>query len=229
MKPYLYELHIHTSEGSRCARCSAREQVRHYHSLGFTGICITDHFLNGNTTVPKNLPWEERVRLYCRGYELAREEGGICGMDVFFGWEYTYSHGNDFLTLGLSPEWLLGHPEIMEMSLNDYCDYVRAAGAIVIHAHPFREAAYIDMIRLTPRHVDAVETDNAGRPDFENGMARHFCEAYGLAPTSGTDNHRGAVPRYAVLGSDVRFPDLHALMAAILSRSMEQISIPGNL
>ena len=46
---YRYETHMHTAEGSRCARAAAEEQVRFYKDRGYDGICITDHFLGGNT------------------------------------------------------------------------------------------------------------------------------------------------------------------------------------
>ena len=112
-------------------------------------MCITDHFFNGNTSVPRDLPWEERVELFYSGYELAYEEGKKQGFDVFFGWEWTF-RGTDILTYGLGKEWLLAHPEVWELSINDYCDLARESGAFLVHAHPFREAAYIDMIRLFP-------------------------------------------------------------------------------
>ena len=51
---------------------------------------------------------------------------------------------------------------------------VRENGGYIVHAHPFREKANaysIDMIRLMPRDVDAVETYNAHSTDFQNSMA----------------------------------------------------------
>ena len=56
---YKYELHCHTSESSRCGQTSASDMADFYKKAGYTGLVITDHFLNGNTTVPKDLPWEE--------------------------------------------------------------------------------------------------------------------------------------------------------------------------
>jgi predicted metal-dependent phosphoesterase TrpH len=62
-------------------------------------------------------------------------------------------------------------------------------GALVIHAHPFREAQYIDHIRLFPRHVHGVEVYNACRNDFENGVAELYAKQYGLPRFAGSDNH----------------------------------------
>ncbi|MGN1047129.1 MAG: PHP-associated domain-containing protein [Eubacteriales bacterium] len=187
-KIYNYETHLHTSEVSRCASASASEQVEYYSELGYSGVIVTDHFFNGNCAVPKDLPWKERVELFCAGYRNAFEEGKKRGIDVFFGWEYSF-FGTDFLTYGLSPAWLAQNPQIMDMTLKEYCDFVHVHGGLVIHAHPFREANYISMIRLVPRDVDGAEVINACRTDFENRMAKQYIQNYGLLPFAGSDNH----------------------------------------
>lgn len=185
---YLYETHMHTSQVSRCAGAPAEEQVRFYKSKGFDAVIITDHFLGGNTTVPESLPWNERIELFCRGYELAAEEGKKIGLKVFFGWEFAHL-GCDFLTYGLDKQWLLAHPDIEKLDINSYLDLVRSEGAYVVHAHPFREDFYIPYIQLLPRKVDAVEVLNAGRKDFENERAAEYAKNYGLRVSAGSDNH----------------------------------------
>ena len=75
---FKYETHLHTSETSRCGKSSGAEHVRQFAEHGYAGIFVTDHFFNGNTTVPAELPWEERVALFLRGYEAAAEEGARC-------------------------------------------------------------------------------------------------------------------------------------------------------
>jgi predicted metal-dependent phosphoesterase TrpH len=193
---YKYETHAHTSEISLCGKISAADLVRFYKQQGYKGIFITDHFITGNTTVPKDLPWKTRIDMYCKGFENAYAEGKRIGIDVFFGWEHSFQ-GTDFLTYGLDKEWLYEHPELEAADLNTYSDIVRASGGFVVHAHPFREAGYISMIRLLPRKVDAVETDNSCRTDFENFLANQYAENYGLLKFAGSDNHRGPLPRLA--------------------------------
>ncbi len=188
---YRYETHVHTCEGSACASASGASQAMFYKSRGFTGIVVTDHFFNGNTAIPHELSWEEKVNRFCLGYENAKEQGEKIGLDVFFGWEYSY-HGTDLLTYGLDKQWLLKHPVVMDMDVNSYCDFVREQGGIIVHAHPFREADYIAMIRLLPRKCDACEIINSCRTDFENNMARLYAESYGLMPFAGSDNHSAA-------------------------------------
>lgn len=65
------------------------------------------------------------------------------------------------------------------------------SGALVIQAHPFREASYIDHIRLYPRCVHGIEVINAERTDLENKMAEIYAENYGLLKLAGSDNHNG--------------------------------------
>ncbi|MBR4296423.1 MAG: PHP domain-containing protein [Clostridia bacterium] len=191
MKYYKYETHMHTSECSACAHASAEEQVAFYARMGYSGIIITDHFFNGNTTVPDDLSWGEKVERLGLGYENALEAGKKEGIDVFFGFEYSF-RGTDFLVYGLSLEWLEKNPQIMELEHWDFCDYVRSLGALVIHAHPFSEAAgRIKEIRLLPRKVDGVEVFNANRSDFENKRALEYAKNYNLIKTAGSDNHIG--------------------------------------
>lgn len=195
---YSYELHCHTSESSKCGKCTAADMVRVYKKLGYSGIFITDHFFNGNTSVPDDLPWRDRVDAFCKGYENALVKGKEIGIDVFFGWEYCFG-GTDFLTYGLSKEWLYDHSECLELSVKEYCALVHQSGGIIIHAHPFRESAKayaIEMIRLMPRDVDGVESFNANMSDFQNDFASYYAKAYGLKEVAGTDNHRGEVARY---------------------------------
>ena len=198
IKMFKYETHCHTSMGSKCATMSVEEVLEFYQKHGYDGVFITDHFINGNTTVDKSLPWEEKIECYCKPYERAKELEKDFGLDIFFGWEYSYWYtgkggkscgGNDFLTYGLDKSWLLAHPEIMEMELSEYCDFIHENGGFIIHAHPFRFSNYIDMIRLVPKHVDGFEVLNSSRPDDENKAADIMADYYGLLKTSGSDFH----------------------------------------
>ena len=224
MPEYLYETHAHTEEASKCASIPAKEMIRFYRDRGVAGVCITDHFFNGNTSVPANLPWAERVDRLYRGYANAAEEGAKVGVDVFFGWEYSLA-GTDFLTYGLDKAWLLRHPEVMEMHVNDYCTLVRSEGGLIIHAHPFREAWYIDMIRLLPRVVDGVEVINASRTDFENARAEEYAANYGLLRTGGSDNHTGPQPRLAGIGVDRKLADIQDMISTIRSGQARVVSM----
>lgn len=186
---YKYETHVHTSEGSACAGASGEAQAKFYKSKDYTGIIVTDHFFNGNTAIPRELPWKEKVELFCKGYENAKKCGDEIGLEVFFGWEYSYK-GADFLTYGLDKGWLMENPVIMEMDINSYCDFIHDQGGFIVHAHPFREADYISMIRLLPRKCDGIEIVNSNNHlEVSNKMAAVYAESYGILPFAGSDNH----------------------------------------
>lgn len=185
---YLYETHLHTCQASACANSLGHEYVKCYRDRGYAGIFITDHFVRGNCAVDPHLPWTEFVRAFAKGYEDARNEGEKIGFPVFFGWEETFD-GDDFLVYGLTPEWLLEHPEARRWSRRDQYDAVRAQGGCVVQAHPFRERAYIHTVHLSPYLCDAVEVVNCGNTPQQDALALRFAAKRGLAVTAGSDIH----------------------------------------
>lgn len=187
---YKYETHLHTSPVSACARADVAENLEFYRSLGYDGVFITNHFLDGNISVDASLPYKDKIEFYFSDYEKAAELSKERGIKVFCGVELSYG-GTDFLVYGLDKQWFLSHPEIMEMSKRKELEFMMENGALVIQAHPYREAGYIDHIRLYPRSVHGVEVINANRTEFENKMAEDYAEAYGLLRIAGTDNHVG--------------------------------------
>jgi histidinol phosphatase-like PHP family hydrolase len=182
---YKYETHLHTFPVSRCAIASVEESLKYYKELGYDGVFITNHFPDANDN---EQTYEEKIKYYFSDYEKALELSETIGIKVFCGVETTYG-GTDFLVYGLDKEWFLAHSEIMNMRQSDKLKLMRENGALIIQAHPFREAFYIDHIRLFPRHVDGVEIMNANRPDEENNLAKIYCEHYGLIKFAGSDNH----------------------------------------
>ena len=187
---YLYETHLHTSPVSRCAKVGVRETIEFYKELGYTGVFITNHFLDGNINIATDASYADKINFYFSDYEEGKKIGEELGIDVFFGAEMSYG-GTDFLIIGLDKEWYLSHPEIVEMKKTEELALIAESGALIIHAHPFREANYIDHIRLFPRHVHGVEVYNANRTEFENSMAKSYAKSYSLLSFAGTDNHVG--------------------------------------
>ena len=187
---YKYETHLHTAPVSRCGRCSVEENVAFYASLGYDGIFITNHFLNANISIDKTRPYEEKIEFFFSDYENALPLGEKYGIKIFCGVEASYK-GTHFLVYGLEKQWYLDHPEIMDMEMTAQLTLMAESGALIIHAHPFQEASYIDHIRLFPRHVHGVEVINAPKPDEQDAMALMYCEHYGLLKFAGSDNHRG--------------------------------------
>ena len=186
---YLYETHLHTKEASACGVSRGQEYIAKYLDMGYTGIIITDHFFRGNCAVNRSLSWEKQVHNFCRGYENAREEGARRGLDVFLGWEETFS-GDDYLIYGLDKEWLLEHPEVCRWTRKEQFDEVRLYGGCVVQAHPFRQHHYIHRVHLSTGCVDAVEAANAGNHDQSyDALAWLYAKRLKLPVIAGTDVH----------------------------------------
>lgn len=195
--PYLYETHLHTSQGSACGKYPGREMAKAAKEAGYTGIIVTDHHWGGNTKPDRKLPWEQWVDEFCSGYEDAKAAGDEIGLDVFMGWESGF-HATEFLIYGLDKAWMKAHPELTTISVEEQYKLVHEAGGMVIHAHPYREAWYIEEIRLFPEWVDGVEAINAQHsnpsvnshynPDY-NHRAVAYALDHDFPMTAGSDIH----------------------------------------
>lgn len=188
---YKYETHLHTYPVSKCAKASVRENLEYYKELGYDGVFITNHFLDGNINVDKDLSYEEKLAFYMSDYEEGKRLSAEIGISVFFGVEMSYK-GTDFLVYGLDGEWYKNHPEIMDMKRSEELAYLTEHGAFVAQAHPFRLDTWIDHVRLFPHKIHGCEVINACRNDFENQMAKLYADQYGLYQIAGSDNHKGA-------------------------------------
>ncbi len=210
--PYLYETHLHTSMGSACAHNSPEDMVRAAKNRGYTGIFVTEHNWRGNSCIERSLPWEEWIDGMTASYIAAKSEGEKIGLSVFFAYEAGFygksSHGAEFLIYGVTPQWLKAHPELRDMDAKEHANLARAAGAMVVHAHPFREASYIDEILLFPDHVDAVEGINATHSNSASTCVNQrfddaaiaYAREHGLPMTAGSDIHNANL-----LGGGVAF------------------------
>lgn len=187
--PYIYETHLHTCQASACGVSPGADYISFYQDLGYDGIIVTDHFFNGNCSVPLPLPWSERVDLFCRGYEDALEEGAKHGFKVFFGWESCYKW-DEYLVYGLDKDWLLAHPEVMNWNQKEQYDNIREAGGLVIQAHPFRERKYMWDINLNEPLCDGWEVANLGNPSWQDIPAYRYAREHGIYMSAGSDIHK---------------------------------------
>lgn len=187
---FYYELHSHTNAGSLCSIVEPEKYIQFYIDKGYSGMVVTDHFYHGNTSVNRRLPWDMFIDEFCEGYNRAKREGDKFGFTVLFGFEQKFCDGNDeYLVLGISPEWLKSHPEIRDMQRIPFFETIRKAGGFVIQAHPFRERYYISQIYLSLNYVDAVEVFNLGDPDEHSRRSYEYAKNLGLPMTAGTDVH----------------------------------------
>ena len=212
---YKYETHLHTYPVSRCAKSNVRDTLEFYKSKGYAGVFITNHFLDGNLSMDSFLPYSERIEFYFSDYEKAKELSSEIGIDVFLGIESSY-RGTDFLIYGIDKDWFLSNPDIMGMKKSEQLKLMRAAGAYIVQAHPFREAWYIDHIRLFPRDVDSVEVINATRKSEENKFAELYADYYSLPKFAGSDCHNVSVPgKFAGVETDIKVEDVNHFISIL--------------
>ncbi len=192
---FKYEMHFHSAECSKCSPTPARQMVQALAKNGYAGGVLTDHFLGGNTAVPRQLPWAQKMHLYYGAYESARQEAKRWDLELYFGIEHANpGTGKEFLTYGIDLEFLLANPDLMDISIEEYIRRVHGAGGLVVQAHPFRQAPYIlpDNI-VDPRLLDGVEVYNYGNvrigQQLQNRQAAELALQYDLIPVVGSDAH----------------------------------------
>ena len=186
--PYKYEVHMHTAESSACGKTHAADYIAAFIEQGYDGMIITDHFFHGNTAVDRNLPWEDFVEEFCKGYEIAKAEGDKQGFKVFFGWEANRLV-DEYLIYGLDKAWLKAHPEVRDCPHDELFKLIDSEGGLIVGAHPFRERPYVPKVNLHPLQVHAMEACNFGNPPYQDAFAYNFCKDRNIIMTSGTDLH----------------------------------------
>lgn len=189
---YLYETHCHTNVSSACSKLSPEQIVELYVKNGYEGVFITDHFINGNCVQKIRLEkdYAKQIEAFFDGYRRVKEAGkGV--LDVFCGFEASYK-GTDVLVYGWDEEMTKRYSEITSMTMREFINFANAHGALTIQAHPFREAEYIDHIRLFPETA-GIEVYNSSRDYLCNKLGYEYFKAYneeyGKAKTAGSDIH----------------------------------------
>ena len=185
---YIYETHSHTVEASACAGALGKDYIAYMMEKGYSGMVITDHFFNGNSCIPRELPWEEWIAGYCAGYEHAKEAAEGTGFTVLFGVEYNFQ-GDEYLLYGIDKAWLLSHPDMLNYTRQQLYEEVHKAGGIMVQAHPYRERNYIQAIHLAPSACDGIESYNAANKDYQNALAYQYAKQRNLPMTGGSDIH----------------------------------------
>ena len=223
--PFLYETHMHTCQGSACGKSTGKEHARFYKERGFTGIIMTDHFFGGNTAVDRRLRWEERVDLFWRGFEEAKEEGERIGLDVFFGLEQNFA-GDEYLVYGLTKDYMKAHPEMEHWNRRQQLEEVHRAGGCVIQAHPFRIRFYMDRIRVGEGYSDGIEAANAGNEQLDDARAWRYGREKGLVMTAGSDNHRSPAEQLYGVVLEKRLTSIGDYVNIIMERNKIGLYIP---
>ena len=215
---FFVQLHLHTSESSRCGVDSARDMMNACKRAGYGLVVVTDHFMNANLRQTPGMSWKARVDALMSGYRAAKAEGDRIGLTVLFGWE-TFTYGPEYLTYGLGEDFLLKNPGIDRLKPAEYLAAVRAAGAFVSHAHPYRKAIYIPRFEPITKDVDAIEVFNAGNDDPAwNKRALRLARKTNLIELAGSDAHDVTRVGYGAVRLDRPARTMEELIALLRER-----------
>ena len=192
---FKYELHLHTSQGSKCAHSEGKEYVDFYISNGYSGAVVTDHFYRGNTRPDRNIPWEQYMEEFLSGYYDMKSAAEGKDFDVFFGVEERFDTCDEYLIYGLEPEWFIAHSELREISRVEYLKLAKESGAFIIQAHPYRYRDYYakyDRFTISSSLVDGYEVFNSCNQPEHNKLAFDLAVTEGKLMTSGSDRHKAS-------------------------------------
>lgn len=188
---YKYDLHMHTKEGSLCSSTSVHDMIKSFKKLGFSGAVVTNHFLGGNTSVPRNLPWEETVDRYCLAYTEGLKTAKALDFDLLFGMEQGYGNGKEILIYGITPQFLIERPQLRSNDLALWSREVHSVGGFIAFAHPFRDRGYIKDPTAMPdlSLADGVEGYNFCNSAEENRAAIDTFKNKDTIIIAGSDLH----------------------------------------
>ncbi|MDR2687349.1 MAG: PHP domain-containing protein [Oscillospiraceae bacterium] len=185
------EMHIHTSEVSPCARCTAAEAVRRCISKGYDGMAVTDHFNeDASKAVLKELaPWQARVDGFLRGYRAAKA-AAPAGFSVLLGMELRFMGrgANEYLVYGFDERFLRDNEGIDRLDIKKFSEIARGNGFLLVQAHPFRWGMCLTPAKL----LDGLEVYNGNaHHQSHNDFAALWARGHGLLALSGSDYHGG--------------------------------------
>ena len=156
------EMHVHTREGSPCAKADAESIVKAYRQAGYDAIVITNHFDNellkdfGKTD-------KEKIERYLLGYRNAKAVEIQYGIKVMLGIEIRLEPNNeDYLIYGIDEAFLFNHSNLCFMKQKEVYELCHKYGAVFYQAHPFREPCHPQ----NPAFLDGMEYNQ--RPNSEN-------------------------------------------------------------
>lgn len=183
------ETHLHTCHSSACGQMTAREIVDAYVEAGYSGLILTDHY-NRDTFHFLNVDPAgdtDRLAAFLTGYRELVRVGEKRGLKVYRGAEVRFDGSwNDYLLYGYSDQLLQDPEAVFTMGVERFYELVKADGALLIHAHPYRNGGQ----PTTAAALDGVEVLNANHHhDNRNDLALSFAQQHQLLQTSGSDCH----------------------------------------
>lgn len=198
------ETHLHTTYISRCGWLGAQALIKMYARLGYSAICVTDHY---NRTcfdyadIDLRQPGS-KTEDFLLGYRRMVREAEKYGIRIYEGAELRFDGSdNDYLLYGFHHDLLADPEKVISEGLEVFSRRCREDGALLIQAHPYRKGCH----PVDPRLIEGVEVYNANpRHDSRNELAKEFAQTYGLLETAGSDCHQpGDQGRAGILAEEL--------------------------
>ena len=184
------DLHVHTSEISRCGLMTAEETIRRYRDAGYGAIVIANHF---NPWTARGLAEQGRLdsdftSCYFRTVRMAKEIGKTYGVIVFPGMEMNFENDrNDYLVYGMPESAVKDVDSMFQMGFPEFSKLAAAENALIYQAHPFRNG----MTVTDPSLLFGIEVMNCNpRHDGRNDIAEQWALRHHLHQIGGSDCHR---------------------------------------
>lgn len=184
----LIDLHAHSAL-SRCCKIDGKDNLLVAKEFGMDGFVLTNHYDKSYLINDDKIEYANR---YINEYYYVRDCAKELGMKCFFGIEITMSKHNNvhMLVYGVSPEWLVNHPNLYDLEISELYELVHKYNGIVVQAHPLRKNINV---LLDTNYLDGIElnshTKNEG-PHLEEII--NIARTNNLLVTSGGDFHNDA-------------------------------------
>jgi len=186
----LIDMHVHSAPMSTCGKRPVNEIIDITMDAGMDGMVLTDHYnrkgmLEGET-------YEQYARRYLDSFENARIYADSKGFRLFFGIEvsllaYKKAH---VVAYGVGEDFILSHIDMIEYSQEKLYREVKAAGGVMIQAHPYRKN--VDRM-MDLNFLDGIEL--SCHPGYDgthiDELAPIACQT-GKILTCGGDYHGGS-------------------------------------
>ena len=149
----------------------------------------------------------------------------VCRLGEIFGVEEHLYGGLEILAYGIEPNVLYEHPELVERQGEDWLKMLHGVGALMIQAHPYREASYITMPGPLPvEWIDGIEIFNVGNKDNANELAAEFAAQHPeFILTAGSDAHTVERACMSGISTDERIRNAAELAKVLKSGRYELI------
>ncbi len=149
---YRIELHAHTSPASGCSEITPQKMAEIYHSLGYDGLVVTNHFQYKEERVK-----EEYIDAFLADFEETKRYGEALGLRVYLGAEIRFTeNSNDYLIYGVDRKMLEEIYDLLPLGVEHFRKNYAMPNSLFIQAHPMRNGIEL----IDPALLDGVETYN---------------------------------------------------------------------